>query len=173
MKLKYDHVWHANAKFFKEYFLHYSREQGRILFRENSEVLYSINYYRISRMVTHGVCKTDAQTISGLQTKLIFLNSSQLGWCSLVKAVAHLLFLCAQFPCVCRLFLPLWLFKTCQDIDFCTTNFFFFLQADVWSLGISLIEFAQMDPPNHEISPVRVMLKIQKSDPPKLDYPSR
>ncbi|XP_071537474.1 serine/threonine-protein kinase 10 isoform X5 [Panulirus ornatus] len=46
-------------------------------------------------------------------------------------------------------------------------------KADVWSLGISLIEFAQMDPPNHEISPVRVMLKIQKSDPPKLDYPSR
>ncbi|KAK3870832.1 hypothetical protein Pcinc_023976 [Petrolisthes cinctipes] len=46
-------------------------------------------------------------------------------------------------------------------------------KADVWSLGISLIEFAQMDPPNHEISPVRVMLKIQKSDPPKLDYPSK
>ncbi|KAK7020282.1 serine threonine kinase 10, partial [Halocaridina rubra] len=45
--------------------------------------------------------------------------------------------------------------------------------ADVWSLGISLIEFAQMDPPNHEVSPVRVMLKIQKSDPPKLDYPSK
>ncbi|XP_027236505.1 STE20-like serine/threonine-protein kinase isoform X11 [Penaeus vannamei] len=46
-------------------------------------------------------------------------------------------------------------------------------KADVWSLGISLIEFAQMDPPNHEVSPVRVMLKIQKSEPPKLDYPSR
>nr|XP_045597779.1 serine/threonine-protein kinase 10-like isoform X6 [Procambarus clarkii] len=46
-------------------------------------------------------------------------------------------------------------------------------KADVWSLGISLIEFAQMDPPNHEVSPVRVMLKIQKSDPPKLDYPSK
>lgn len=46
-------------------------------------------------------------------------------------------------------------------------------KADVWSLGISLIEFAQMDPPNHEISPVRVMLKIQKSDPPRLDYPSK
>ncbi|XP_042211775.1 serine/threonine-protein kinase 10-like isoform X3 [Homarus americanus] len=46
-------------------------------------------------------------------------------------------------------------------------------KADVWSLGISLIEFAQMDPPNHEVSPVRVMLKIQKSDPPKLNYPSK
>ncbi|XP_076048131.1 sterile20-like kinase isoform X6 [Oratosquilla oratoria] len=46
-------------------------------------------------------------------------------------------------------------------------------KADIWSLGISLIEFAQMDPPNHEVSPVRVMLKIQKSDPPKLDYPTK
>lgn len=46
-------------------------------------------------------------------------------------------------------------------------------KADVWSLGISLIEFAQMDPPNHDVSPVRVMLKIQKSDPPRLDYPSK
>ncbi|CAL4065683.1 unnamed protein product, partial [Meganyctiphanes norvegica] len=46
-------------------------------------------------------------------------------------------------------------------------------KADIWSLGISLIEFAQMDPPNHEVSPVRVMLKIQKSEPPKLDNPSR
>ncbi|RXG73179.1 Serine/threonine-protein kinase 10 [Armadillidium vulgare] len=46
-------------------------------------------------------------------------------------------------------------------------------KADIWSLGISLIEFAQLDPPNHEVSPVRVMLKIQKSDPPKLDFPSK
>uniref|UniRef100_A0A0P4W406 Protein kinase domain-containing protein n=1 Tax=Scylla olivacea TaxID=85551 RepID=A0A0P4W406_SCYOL len=46
-------------------------------------------------------------------------------------------------------------------------------KADVWSLGISLIEFAQMDPPNHDVSPVRVILKIQKADPPRLDYPSK
>ena len=46
-------------------------------------------------------------------------------------------------------------------------------QVDIWSLGITMIEFAQMEPPNHEMSPMRVLLKIQKSDPPKLDQPSR
>lgn len=36
-------------------------------------------------------------------------------------------------------------------------------KADIWSLGITLIEFAQMEPPNHEMTPMRVLLKIQKS----------
>ncbi|XP_011304708.1 serine/threonine-protein kinase 10 isoform X2 [Fopius arisanus] len=46
-------------------------------------------------------------------------------------------------------------------------------KVDIWSLGITLIEFAQMDPPNHEMSPMRVLLKIQKSDPPKLEHPGK
>lgn len=46
-------------------------------------------------------------------------------------------------------------------------------KVDLWSLGITLIEFAQMEPPNSEMSPMRVLLKIQKSEPPKLDQPSR
>jgi len=46
-------------------------------------------------------------------------------------------------------------------------------KVDVWSLGISLIEFAQMEPPFHEMTPMRVLLKIQKSDPPRLDHPHR
>ncbi|XP_076759455.1 sterile20-like kinase isoform X2 [Xylocopa sonorina] len=46
-------------------------------------------------------------------------------------------------------------------------------KANIWSLGITLIEFAQMEPPNHEMSPMRVLLKIQKSDPPKLDQPGK
>ncbi|XP_059084323.1 serine/threonine-protein kinase 10-like isoform X3 [Tigriopus californicus] len=46
-------------------------------------------------------------------------------------------------------------------------------KVDIWSLGITLIEFAQMEPPYHEMSPMRVLLKIQKSDPPKLDKPHR
>ncbi|KRG05512.1 serine/threonine-protein kinase 10 isoform X4 [Drosophila mojavensis] len=46
-------------------------------------------------------------------------------------------------------------------------------KVDIWSLGITLIELAQMEPPNSEMSPMRVLLKIQKSEPPKLDHPSR
>lgn len=46
-------------------------------------------------------------------------------------------------------------------------------KADIWSLGITLIEFAQRDPPHHDMSPVRVLLKIQKGEPPRLDFPSR
>lgn len=46
-------------------------------------------------------------------------------------------------------------------------------KADIWSLGITLIEFAQRDPPHHDMSPIRVLLKIQKAEPPKLDFPSR
>ncbi|XP_035898595.1 uncharacterized protein LOC118506060 isoform X1 [Anopheles stephensi] len=46
-------------------------------------------------------------------------------------------------------------------------------KVDIWSLGITLIEFAQMEPPNSEMSPMRVLLKIQKSEPPKLDAPSK
>ena len=39
--------------------------------------------------------------------------------------------------------------------------------------GVTLIELAQMEPPNHDLTPMRVLLKIQKSDPPRLDCPSR
>lgn len=46
-------------------------------------------------------------------------------------------------------------------------------KADIWSLGITLIELAEMDPPNHEMTPMRVLLKIQKHDPPHLSQPSR
>ncbi|KAL4714280.1 hypothetical protein ACJJTC_009632 [Scirpophaga incertulas] len=46
-------------------------------------------------------------------------------------------------------------------------------KVDIWSLGITLIEFAQMEPPNHEMTPMRVLLKIQKSEPPSLDSPAR
>lgn len=45
--------------------------------------------------------------------------------------------------------------------------------ADVWSLGITCIEMAQMDPPNYQVSAMRVVIKIQKSDPPKFDDPKR
>ena len=39
--------------------------------------------------------------------------------------------------------------------------------------GISLIEFAQIEPPNKDMHPMRVLIKIQKAEPPTFDRPSR
>ena len=47
------------------------------------------------------------------------------------------------------------------------------VQADMWSAGITLLEMAEMNPPHHEMSPMRVLMKITKADPPTLDEPSK
>lgn len=44
-------------------------------------------------------------------------------------------------------------------------------QADIWSLGITLIEMAQGQPPWCDLQPMSVIMKILEADAPKLEGP--
>lgn len=44
-------------------------------------------------------------------------------------------------------------------------------KCDVWSLGITAIELAEMHPPLHELHPMRALLMISQRPPPQLKSP--
>lgn len=46
-------------------------------------------------------------------------------------------------------------------------------RVDVWALGISLIQLAEMSPPHADQNPMRALLLITTSEPPKLQDESK
>jgi serine/threonine-protein kinase 24/25/MST4 len=46
-------------------------------------------------------------------------------------------------------------------------------QVDVWALGISAIEMAELTPPRWKVHPLRVIFMISREPPPGLAEPDR
>lgn len=70
-------------------------------------------------------------------------------------------------------YLPFCFLRMAPEVVMCETikDAPYDYKADIWSLGITLIELAQIEPPHHELNPMRVLLKIAKSEPPTLEQP--
>lgn len=67
---------------------------------------------------------------------------------------------------------PYWMSPEIIACDF-ESDRWYDTKTDIWSLGIVCLELAEMEPPLSELNPKRVALRILKSDPPSLKYPSR
>jgi len=46
-------------------------------------------------------------------------------------------------------------------------------KADIWAMGITCIELAEVNPPLSEITPMRALFQIPVRDPPKLQNPKQ
>lgn len=44
-------------------------------------------------------------------------------------------------------------------------------KVDIWALGITAIEMAEKEPPNSELQPFQLIMKLQKGPPPSLKNP--
>ena len=46
-------------------------------------------------------------------------------------------------------------------------------KVDIWALGVSAIEMAELYPPNSHIHPMKVLFKVLKDPPPRLRETSK
>ena len=46
-------------------------------------------------------------------------------------------------------------------------------KSDLWSLGITLLELAETNPPLHEVHPMKALMMIPMRDPPAFSQPDK